>query len=993
MTVVEKLAITLNAGASWQRWEPHVHAPGTIFNDQFKGDWANYLEALENAEPPIKVIAVTDYYLLDTYQKVCAEKATGRLPQCEMLFPNVELRLDVGTAKAWINIHLLVSPEDDRHVDELARFLSRLSFRAYEDTFICQVQDLVRLGKAAKPEVIADNAALRVGAEHFKVSFEQLRQEYKNSAWAQKNILIAVAGGQGDGSSALQNGADQTLRRELERFAHIIFSSNPNQREFWLGRKTLDADGIRAAYDHLKPCLHGSDAHSVAKTGNPDGNRYTWIKGAPAFDTLRQAVIDPVGRAYIGEEPPPMAAPSETIFSISITGASTWAMTPVVPLNAGLVAIIGARGSGKTALADIIAAGCDGHADHIPEQAFLVRAQEHLTDSSVELHWKTGEVSTRNLDGRNSLASDSYPRARYLSQQFVDNLCSSDGVTDGLLSEVERVIFDAHPISNRDGAIDFSDFREIRSARHRAARVREEQSLAVLSERIGAEIEKHKLLPTLAAQVKEKDDLVKRYTADRLKLVSKGSEERVARLTLLSTAAEKVRNNIRFFKTQEQQLLLMQDEISSFRASGAIEDLRELQHTYPKSGIATDEWDAFIREYKGDVDAVLARLIERSRRDIAAWRGTPADNTGDTKSPLIAEDADLSNQTLSLLEGETSRIEQLISIDKDVAQRFKSLSSKITSETELLKGLNDKLQDSKEAKGRLDALVIERETTYSKVFDAVIAEQTVLRELYAPIREKLESASGTLNRLSFSVDRIANLDRWAAEGEELLDLRKQGPFRGKGALVEAARARLKKQWENGTAEEVVSAMRAFRDEYSAGLLEHAAVSKTDPVEYRAWTKRFAKWLYSTDHIVVRYHVNYDSIDIRKLSPGTRGIVLLLLYLSLDDTDTRPLIIDQPEENLDPKSIYDDLVGLFLTAKTRRQIIMVTHNANLVINTDADQVIIASSGTSSSQSLPEITYTSGGLEEDHIRRAVCDILEGGADAFKDRARRLRVRLNR
>lgn len=188
-------------------------------------------------------------------------------------------------------------------------------------------------------------------------------------------------------------------------------------------------------------------------------------------------------------------------------------------------------------------------------------------------------------------------------------------------------------------------------------------------------------------------------------------------------------------------------------------------------------------------------------------------------------------------------------------------------------------------------------------------------------------------------------------------------------------------------------MKAFREQYQADLLEHARVSKTDPVEYRLWTKRFAQWLYSTEHIVVRYHVNYDGIDIRKLSPGTRGIVLLLLYLSLDDTDTRPLIIDQREENLDPKSIYDDLVGLFLAAKCRRQIIIVTHNANLVINTDADEIIIAESGTSTAGSLPEITYTTGGLEDKRIRKSVCDILEGGEEAFKERARRLRVRLSR
>ena len=135
------------------------------------------------------------------------------------------------------------------------------------------------------------------------------------------------------------------------------------------------------------------------------------------------------------------------------------------------------------------------------------------------------------------------------------------------------------------------------------------------------------------------------------------------------------------------------------------------------------------------------------------------------------------------------------------------------------------------------------------------------------------------------------------------------------------------------------------------------------------------------------------MDIRKLSPGTRGIVLLLLYLALDDGDDRPLIIDQPEENLDPKSIYDELVSLFLDAKGKRQVIMVTHNANLVVNTDADQIIVAQAGPHRPGELPPITYLSGGLESSPIRKAVCDILEGGERAFQERARRLRVRLER
>ena len=124
-------------------------------------------------------------------------------------------------------------------------------------------------------------------------------------------------------------------------------------------------------------------------------------------------------------------------------------------------------------------------------------------------------------------------------------------------------------------------------------------------------------------------------------------------------------------------------------------------------------------------------------------------------------------------------------------------------------------------------------------------------------------------------------------------------------------------------------------------------------------------LYSTDHISIEYGIRYDGVDIRKLSPGTRGIVLLLLYLALDDQDDRPLIIDQPEENFDPKSVYDELVPLFQAAKRKRQVVIVTHNANLVVNADADQVIIAEVDAQTASGLPPITYLSGGLECDAL----------------------------
>jgi energy-coupling factor transporter ATP-binding protein EcfA2 len=150
------------------------------------------------------------------------------------------------------------------------------------------------------------------------------------------------------------------------------------------------------------------------------------------------------------------------------------------------------------------------------------------------------------------------------------------------------------------------------------------------------------------------------------------------------------------------------------------------------------------------------------------------------------------------------------------------------------------------------------------------------------------------------------------------------------------------------------------------------------------------WLFSTDHISVRYGIQYEGVEIARLSPGTRGVVLLTLYLALDEWDLRPLIIDQPEENLDPSSVYSDLVPFFRDAAKRRQIIMVTHNANLVVNTDSDQVIVADAQRTSPTKLPQVRYVAGGLEDPEIRSHVCRLLEGGEEAFRKRGQRYGVR---
>jgi hypothetical protein len=260
--------------------------------------------------------------------------------------------------------------------------------------------------------------------------------------------------------------------------------------------------------------------------------------------------------------------------------------------------------------------------------------------------------------------------------------------------------------------------------------------------------------------------------------------------------------------------------------------------------------------------------------------------------------------------------------------------------------------------------------------------------LYGPLRKSLAASKGALSKLAFVVERDVKLKWWVKKGEDLLDLRRESQFRGQGALLKHAAELLLPAWKTGGPVEVAEAMDKFRADFQADF--NKAIPEFDTLEERRVRKtQISSWLYSTEHIKVQYAITYEGTPIERLSPGTRGIVLLLLYLAIDTHDRRPLFIDQPEENLDPRSVFKELVPHFRAAKQRRQVIMVTHNANLVVNTDADQIIVATSQRKDGFGLPTITYQCGSIENPDIREAVCRLLEGGRRAFLDRERRYRI----
>lgn len=123
---------------------------------------------------------------------------------------------------------------------------------------------------------------------------------------------------------------------------------------------------------------------------------------------------------------------------------------------------------------------------------------------------------------------------------------------------------------------------------------------------------------------------------------------------------------------------------------------------------------------------------------------------------------------------------------------------------------------------------------------------------------------------------------------------------------------------------------------------------------------------------------FVSRDFSKLSLGQQQSVLLALMLSSESE--APLIIDQPEDNLDSEFIFHSLVPVIRAAKERRQVIIVTHNANIAVLGDAEQIIALKSTSDKS-----IIVASGSIDEPDTKSVVCRILEGAEEAFRRRAK--------
>jgi len=488
-------------GSEWRKWDLHVHTPasfhwsGQRFNTDPKSP-DNFplvdemINALNEAEPA--VFALMDYWTFDGWFALKHRLSQPDAPELKKtVFPGIELRL-MAPMNGRLNAHVLFSD----HIDdqELIDFKSNLTIEfPGEDERNLSNSALVQYARFVSSDKLSHHGLDRskvLSDESYALTAGSIMAELTCKSY--KEAITKISKNQAIGFMPFDTSDGLTEIKRNENYAYTLglFTSSPifetRTQELWeafSGVKTSKNeawfDAFQSALNHTpRLAVSGSDAHCfVGESDNNDRRGYgdypsgkvTWIKADPTFQGLQQAIKEPAKRSFIGEFPPKLKLYNEnkSLFldelSVDKQAASTlseqWLDKMQVSLNPDLVAIIGNKGSGKSALADIAALLGNSkqsfHFSFLQEKRFRGRKGEPAKHFDAKAIWSDGEEYSKNLN--ENPAVESVELVKYIPQGHFEALCNAHvtGESDAFEKELRSVIFSHADDAMRLGALDF----------------------------------------------------------------------------------------------------------------------------------------------------------------------------------------------------------------------------------------------------------------------------------------------------------------------------------------------------------------------------------------------------------------------------------------------------------------------------------------------------------------------------------------------------------
>ena len=1015
-------------GSEWRQWDLHIHTPASFHwngkkfdpdpNSTNNADLVDEMISAINSSQPA-VFALMDYWTFDGWFALKRRLAQEGAPKLlKRVFPGIELRL-MAPMTGRLNAHVIFSDKiSDQilrdfkaalHVELVNRPLSDDSLVALARTV---GDDKLQHHSFKKADVEADlDEALRAGSVIAEINCESY-----------KNAIGKVPDGLAVGFMPFNTSDGLAEVKWQEHYAYCLglFKSSPifetRDLDTWgafVGERTAGNDKWfgnfqRALSDIPRLAVSGSDAHCFKgvhgdnnKRGYGDfpSGKATWIKADPTFLGLLQAIKEPAKRSFIGEIPQKISEISEnkTFFIATVevsknpgtTGHGAWLDGSKLPLNPDLVAIIGNKGSGKSALADVIAllgnSRQKAHFSFLKKDRFRGKSGEPAKHFVGALTWRDSSKEERNLN--DDPPDDKVELVRYIPQGHFEELCNEhvSGRSNAFERELRAVIFSHAGDSIRLGALDFdqlidqqeSSFRdELNEYRKDLKRLNQE--ISGIEDQLQPEV-KRSLQEMLTLKIRQIDE----HNKIKPVAVPKPADELTEDQKKVATALDDLSTKLK--KLDESVIANASTESSLAGKLKAIQNIRErlrmLERSYKQFREETAKDAATIGLKISDLATLTLNtdFIDQLATSIPAEQATlqtATANIAQDRTKLLAEQTALNaklnapqllyQHNLKAIEAWESKLNDLNGA-LDAPDTLKGLQARIAQ--------LDSLPDTRRER------CAQRIKLAGDIFDVLDAQRKAREQLFKPVQDLIQGNSLIRDEYKLQFQATLGGSPDAVAGS-LFALIKQnsGEFRGEDESYGAVR-KIAEQYDFNQRSDILNFVTELHEKIVAavGGGGKPTIGITNILRKDKTASDVYDFLFGLSFLEPRYSLLFQETHIEQLSPGQRGALLLIFYL-LVDKGRNPIILDQPEENLDNETVVSLLAPVLSEAKKKRQIIMVTHNPNLAVFCDAEQVIYSSFDRKNAS---KIAYISGSIENPVINSHVVNVLEGTKPAFYNR----------
>lgn len=762
-----------------------------------------------------------------------------------------------------------------------------------------------------------------------------------------KGIVIAAHSDQNDGLLNDPRHMEDYKNRKL--LALEVTANPPAQRVLDIveGR-----DRAWARTDGHPAYVMSSDAKSLRKDGegqpiaNSLGYRHTWLKmSQPSVEALRQAFLDPLSRIQLMGDCPSDVLKHPRITKVEVRGAK-FLDDQEVFFSESFNCVIGGRGSGKSSLLEYIRFAI-GH-----------------EDPAIQVEEEDRALQRKRKVLKESLTDGSQVRVTFeVGNGVSDTLVYQSGRPDGPERWLDgRDVADLKTVLRQ---LQLQFFSQGELSRMTSGSQGQAQVLSLIDAAVGAPLLK---LNARERELKARLKALFQSNRDAARLQSELGEakQEAVELERQLKAGEAVQED-----SQQNQLAMearrhltqMQEDDAPIvkTVKQVLTDVAEAEDALPETA---GQWPNAIWF---ETTAERARV---ARGKLAATIGQALEDYQQTITDCLGAEA--VGETLSAIEAVQARFREACAergIREDDIARMQELEERRQAKLRLVEERQKRLADVQKEADQFPQVLSELHAVWKSQFDArsvtaidiqaAVASQTVrLTTAYMADDASFKSAWG---RLAPADKRGRLSKRWEDIGDDLFRMWLQRADASAWETLEAARL-------------------------APALLETVVLENLHPMLFAHLDSDNVRPLWED----VRISRVSDGIDVEllredgtvagsmsgALSEGQRNTVLLNMMLARGEG---PIVIDQPEDELDSSFIYRTLVRDLRAAKTKRQLIVATHNANLPVNADAEQInaLEARDGRGKPRA-------KGGLDRKDVAQAVLDIMEGSEQAFKRRS---------